>query len=238
MSAAPFDIAGLCAHPDDAELVMGGTLAREAARGRRIALVDLTRGECGSRGTPETRALEAAEAARLLGVVHRESLGLPDGGLTNVAEQKDRIVEALRRLQPQVVILPHPEQRHPDHRTASQLVYDASFLAGLKNYKPDLGGAFRPRKLIYALAVTDTTDVAPSFVVDITAFWSAKLAAIAAFRSQFTTAAGKTPPCPSTPSSPRRRRDPRAPPGPSDRRGIRRGLRRPRAVFSRRRAPR
>ena len=185
MTDTAFDIAGVCAHPDDAELVMGGTLAQEAARGRRIALVDLTRGECGSRGTPETRALEAADAARILGVAHRESLGLPDGGLTNLTEQKDRIVEALRRLRPQVVILPHPEQRHPDHRTASQLVYDASFLAGLKNYKPVLGGAFRPRKLIYALPVTDATDIIPSFVVDITSAWKTKLAAIAAFRSQF-----------------------------------------------------
>src|SRR5437773_2492883 len=144
-----FDIIGLCAHPDDAELVMGGTLAREAARGRRIALVDLTRGESGSRGTPEGRAAEATEAARILGIAHRESLSLPDSGLTNVATQKNPIVAAIRKLRPQVVILPHPEQRHPDHRTASQLVYDASFLAGLKNYEPALGPAFRPRKLIY-----------------------------------------------------------------------------------------
>jgi N-acetylglucosamine malate deacetylase 1 len=184
-SGDAYDIAGLCAHPDDAELVMGGTLAREAARGRRVALVDLTRGEAGSRGTPETRATEAAEAARLLGVAHREALGLPDGGLTNVTEQKDPIVEALRRLRPQIVILPQPEQRHPDHRTASQLIYDACFLAGLKNYRPTLGTAFRPRKLLYSLAVTDSHDTAPTFVVDITAFWATKMAAIAAFRSQF-----------------------------------------------------
>jgi N-acetylglucosamine malate deacetylase 1 len=194
MTDGGFDIAGICAHPDDAELVMGGTLAKEAARGRRLALVDLTRGESGSRGTPETRATEAAEAARLLGVAHRESLGLPDGGLTNVAEQKDRIVEVLRRLRPQVVILPHPEQRHPDHRTASQLVYDAAFLAGLKNYRAVLGPAFRPRKLVYALPVTDATDIVPSFVMDITPFWPIKLAAIGAFHSQFSPAAAETAP--------------------------------------------
>ena len=193
---ADFDIAGICAHPDDAELVMGGTLAREAARGRRVALVDLTRGESGSRGTPETRAAEAAEAARILGVTHREALGLPDGGLTNIAEQKDKIVEALRRLRPELVILPHAEQRHPDHRTASQLVYDAAFLAGLKNYRSDLGAAFRPRKLIYSLAVTDSHDVAPSFVVDITPFWATKIAAIAAFRSQFPPAGESAAPLP------------------------------------------
>jgi bacillithiol biosynthesis deacetylase BshB1 len=185
MTDGDFDIAGICAHPDDAELIMGGTLAREAARGRRIALVDLTRGESGSRGTPELRASEAAEAARVLGVAHRESLGLPDGALENTTAQKDRIVEALRRLRPSLVILPHWEQRHPDHRAASHLVYDAAFLAGLKNYQPSLGSAFRPRKLLYALAVTDNADVTPSVVVDVTSVWAVKLAAIAAFGSQF-----------------------------------------------------
>jgi bacillithiol biosynthesis deacetylase BshB1 len=193
---AAFDIAGICAHPDDAELVMGGTLALHAARGRRIALVDLTRGESGSRGTPAIRAAEAAEAARVLGVAHRESLTLPDGGLTNTTEQKDPIVEALRRLRPGLVILPHWEQRHPDHRSASHLVYDAAFLAGLKNYRPDLGPAFRPRKLLYALAVTDSAEVPPTLVVDVTSTWPTKLAAIAAFASQFRPAAGEPTPLP------------------------------------------
>lgn len=185
MSGDAYDIAGICAHPDDAELVMGGTLAREAARGRRVALVDLTRGESGSRGTPELRAAEAADAARILGVAHRESLGLPDAGLSNVTEQKDPIVAAIRRLRPRVVILPHWEQRHPDHRTASHLVYDAAFLAGLKNYRPDLGAAFRPHNLLYALAVGDVSDVTPSVVIDISAFWAIKQQAILAFKSQF-----------------------------------------------------
>jgi bacillithiol biosynthesis deacetylase BshB1 len=185
-----YDIAGLCAHPDDAELVMGGTLAREAARGRRVALVDLTRGECGSRGTPEIRAREATEAARILGVQHRESLGLPDAGLSNVTEQKDPIVAAIRRLRPRVVILPHWEQRHPDHRTASHLVYDACFLAGLKNYRPDLGGAFRPHNLLYAMAVADPIEATPTVVVDITSFWKVKQEAILAFQSQFQPAPG------------------------------------------------
>jgi bacillithiol biosynthesis deacetylase BshB1 len=185
MSETDFDITGICAHPDDAELVMGGTLARESARGRRVALVDLTRGECGSRGTPEIRAAEAAEAARILGVAHRESLTLPDAGLAVITEHKDPIVGAIRRLRPRVVILPHWEQRHPDHRTASQLVYDAAFLAGLKNYRPDLGPAFRPHKLLYALAVADLHEVMPTVVIDVTAFWTKKVEAITAFRSQF-----------------------------------------------------
>src|SRR5262249_7441911 len=95
-----FDIAGFCAHPDDAELVMGGTLAREPARGRLAAIGALTGGECGSRGTPETRAAEAAEAARVLGARHRESLGLPDARLVGTPEQRDAVVEVLRRLRP------------------------------------------------------------------------------------------------------------------------------------------
>jgi N-acetylglucosamine malate deacetylase 1 len=187
-----FDIAGFCAHPDDAELVMGGTLAREAARGRRVAIVDLTRGECGSRGTTETRAAEAAEAARLLGVAHRESLGLPDAGLVGTPEQRERVVEVLRRLRPRVVLLQHWVQRHPDHAAASRIVYDASFLAGLRNYRPDLGPAFRPAKLAYAVSMTEAVEADPSFVVDITAHWETKLAAIAAFKSQFTPAPGET----------------------------------------------
>jgi bacillithiol biosynthesis deacetylase BshB1 len=184
-----FDIAGICAHPDDAELVMGGTLAREAAAGRRVALVDLTRGESGSRGTPETRAEEAAEAARILGVAHRESLGLPDSALEHRVEQRDVLVRALRRLRPHVVLAQHWEQRHPDHATASRLVYDACFVAGLRNYRPDLGPAFRPAKVAYATSMTEALEVTPSFVVDVTATFATKMRAIRAFASQFAAAA-------------------------------------------------
>lgn len=189
-----FDVAAVFAHPDDAELAAGGTLAREAARGRRVCLVDLTRGESGSRGTPETRALEAAEAARLLGASHRESLGLPDGRLQDEPEHKDAVVEALRRLRPRVVLLQHWRQRHPDHAAASRIVYGAAFLAGLRNYRPDLGPAFRPAKLAYAATMTEANDIVPSFVVDIGAFWETKLRAISAFASQFVPAAGESGP--------------------------------------------
>jgi bacillithiol biosynthesis deacetylase BshB1 len=186
-----FDIAAVCAHPDDAELVMGGTLARAVSLGRRVCMVDLTRGESGSRGTPETRAAEAAEAARILGATHRESLALPDAMLQAVPEQKDRMVEALRRLRPRVVLLQHWEQRHPDHAAASRIVYDACFLAGLRNYRPDLGEAFRPAKLAYAVTMTEAMEIPPTFVVDVTPCWSTKLRAIAAFASQFTPAPGE-----------------------------------------------
>jgi bacillithiol biosynthesis deacetylase BshB1 len=187
-----FDIVAVCAHPDDAELVMGGTIARETARGRRVALVDLTRGECGSRGTPETRAREAAEAARILGAAHRESLGLPDAGLQVAPAHKDPMVAAIRRLRPRVVLLQHWEQRHPDHAAASRIVYDACFLAGLRNYRPDLGPAFRPTKLAYAVTMTEANDLSPTFVVDVTASWPTKLQAISAFGSQFAPAPGET----------------------------------------------
>jgi len=189
---AAFDIVGICAHPDDAELVMGGTVALETRRGRRVALLDLTRGESGSRGSPETREKEAQAAARILGVVHRESLGLPDGGLSPTSEQKDKLVAALRRLRPRVVITQHWDQRRPDHAAAGRIAYEASFLAGLKNYRPDLGAAFRPFKIAYTPGVTEPAEIPPTFVVDITAAWDTKMQAIRAFASQFTPEPGET----------------------------------------------
>ncbi len=187
----PCEIAAICAHPDDAELVMGGTLARETARGRRVCLIDLTRGESGSRGTPEGRAAEALEAARILGVAHRESLGLPDARLADLPEQRDPLVEALRRLRPRVVLLQHWRQRHPDHAAASRIVKAACFLAGLRNYRSDLGPPFRPKSLAYAATMTEASDITPSFVVDVTQVWESKLRAIAAFASQFTPGPGE-----------------------------------------------
>jgi bacillithiol biosynthesis deacetylase BshB1 len=191
-----FDILAVCAHPDDAELVMGGTIAREASRGRRVAMVDLTRGESGSRGTPEIREQESREAARILGAAHRESLGLPDSSLQAVPDQRDRMVEALRRLRPRVVLLQHWEQRHPDHAAASRIVYDACFVAGLRNHRPDLGGAWRPTKLCYAVTMTEANDLRPTFVVDVTPWWDTKMRAVAAYASQFTSAPGETSPLP------------------------------------------
>ena len=181
-----FDVAGFCAHPDDAELVMGGTVALEARRGRRVALLDLTRGESGSRGTPELRAEEAAAAAHILGVAHRESLGLPDARLTVGVAEKDAVVGALRRLRPRLVIVQHCEQRHPDHAATSRVVTDACMVSGLRNYRPDLGRAFRPARILYATAMNEAIDVTPNVVVDVTAVWEQKMRAIAAFASQFT----------------------------------------------------
>lgn len=194
MAAHDFDIAAICAHPDDADLIMGGTIARQAQLGRRIAIVDMTAGESGSRGTPETRAAEAAEAARILGVAQRECLGLPDSSLEVRAEHKDPVVGAIRRLRPRVVVLQHWQQRHPDHAHAGRIVYEAAFLAGLRNYRPDLGASYRPFKLVYCLPLTEHYDTVPTFVVDVTATWDLKMAAVRAFASQFTPEAGETVP--------------------------------------------
>jgi bacillithiol biosynthesis deacetylase BshB1 len=187
-----FDILAVGAHPDDVELVMGGTIARETARGRRVALLDLTRGESGSRGTPEIRAEEAQAAASILGATRRESLELPDAGLQPVLEQRDAVVAVVRRLKPRVVLAQHWEQRHPDHAAASRIVYEAAFFAGLRNYRPDLGAAWRPGKLAYAVTMTEVTDIRPSFVVDVSTVWETKLRAIAAYQSQWTPPPGET----------------------------------------------
>jgi LmbE family N-acetylglucosaminyl deacetylase len=117
---------------------------------------------------------------------------LPDAGLQLIPEHKDVVVAALRRLRPRVVLLQHWEQRHPDHAAASRIVYDAAFLAGLRNYRSDLGAPFRPVKLVYAATMTEANDIRPSFVVDVTAVWETKLQAIAAFASQFTPGSGET----------------------------------------------
>jgi bacillithiol biosynthesis deacetylase BshB1 len=186
------DILVVAAHPDDAELVMGGTIARETSAGHRLGIVDLTRGESGSRGSPQARLEEAQEAARILGVAHRESLALPDARLESTPAQRDPVVEAIRRLRPRVVLTQHWDQRHPDHAATGRLVYDACFLSGLRNYRPNLGAAWRPGKLAYAVTMTEVTEVKPSFVVDITAFWETKLRAISAYASQFTPPPGET----------------------------------------------
>ena len=137
-----FDIVAVCAHPDDAELVMGGTIAREAARGpARRPRGPHPRASAAAAGRPRRARRRPREAARILGAAHRESLGLPDARLQVVPEHKDPMVEAIRRLRPRVVLLQHWEQRHPDHAAASRIVYDACFLAGLRNYRPDLGPA-------------------------------------------------------------------------------------------------
>ena len=175
------DVLAIAAHRDDVEQTCGGTLLRMASRGLRTAILDLTRGEAGTRGTSEDRAREAAEAARVLGVVWRQALDLPDGAIENSLENRMKIVPVLRQLRPRVVILPYWQARHPDHAVVAQLGYEACFLSGLA--KIDTGSApHRPFKIVYASLYQD---VRPSFVVDITPFVEQRHAALMAYQSQY-----------------------------------------------------
>ncbi len=177
------DLLAIMAHPDDVELLCGGTLLRAVDQGHRTGIVDLTRGELGTRGTPELRASEAAAAAEILGVAERVNAGLPDGHVANTDAARRAVVEQIRHFRPRVVLLQYFTGRHPDHRAGSELVRDACFLSGLRNY-PAAGEPFRPAKLCHALSFREDP-VKPSFVIDISAQFERKLAAIACFASQF-----------------------------------------------------
>jgi len=184
-SDSTVDVLAIAAHRDDVEQTCGGTLLRMAARGLRTAILDLTQGESGTRGSAAERAAEAEEAARILGVRHREALDLPDGAVANTLDNRLKIARVLRQLRPRVVILPYWEARHPDHATCSTLGYEACFLAGLSR----LQGAgveelapHRPFKIVYASLYAD---VRPSFVVDITPFIEQRHASLMAYRSQY-----------------------------------------------------
>ena len=173
----------IAAHPDDAELTCGGTLARAARQGYRVAILDLVAGESGTSGSPALRAREAERAAAALGVQWRGTAGLRDAHLQNTDETRRVVVEWIRHYRPRTVILPFPVGRHPDHRVASELARDACYLAGLARYDAN-GRAHRPFKILYALAYREDP-VKPSFVVDISATFAAKMKAIHCYRSQF-----------------------------------------------------
>jgi bacillithiol biosynthesis deacetylase BshB1 len=180
---ATVDILAIFAHRDDAELNVGGTLAKAARQGRRTGILDLTQGEMGTRGSAETRAAEATRAAGVLNVAIRENLRLPDGGVTNTPETRRAVAAVIRRLQPQVVIAPAAQGRHPDHHVTSQLVRDACFMAGLAKVEPE-HPPHRPRKVVHALTYREDHEK-PTFVVDISDDFETKLAAIECYGSQF-----------------------------------------------------
>jgi len=175
------DLLAIAAHPDDAELTCGGTLIKMARRGYKVGVLDLTRGEMGTRGSARQRAREAAAAARALGVHYRGNLGLPDARLEANEKSKLAVARSIRALQPHTVILPYWEGRHPDHYTAAILAYEGCFLSGLKRLR--IGGeAFRPFKVIYASAYHP---VMPTFVVDISEEFEQRRRAIRCYASQF-----------------------------------------------------
>jgi bacillithiol biosynthesis deacetylase BshB1 len=175
------DLLAIAAHPDDVELTCGGTLLKMAQRGYKTGILDLTAGEMGTRGTPETRAKEAAKAAKLLAVKWRCTLGVPDSDVQPSRQHKLRLAAVIRELRPKTVILPYWEARHPDHYHASKLGYEGCFLAGLKQLPID-GEPHRPFKILYSTAFAT---VRPTFVVDITPQYERRRKAILAFSSQF-----------------------------------------------------
>lgn len=185
--APPVDLLAIAAHRDDAELLCGGTLAKAAAAGHRTGILDLTRGEMGTAGSADLRGKEADAAARVLGVTARRNAGLPDAGLENTPETRLLVAGFIRAFRPRVVILPFPTGRHPDHRIASQLGYDACFLSGLGKLQAS-GEPHRPLKLMYSLTYREDP-VKPTFVVDVTAQMETKMQAIECYDSQF---AGRT----------------------------------------------
>src|SRR6516162_9584893 len=175
------DLLAIAAHPDDVELTCGGTLLKMARIGYKTGILDLTRGEMGTRGTPETRAKEAAAAARFLCVSWRNTLAVPDSDVQPTRPHKLRLAQVIRELRPHTVILPYWEARHPDHYHASALGYEGCFLAGLKQL-PLAGEPYRPFKILYA---TSFAAARPTFIVDISAEYKARRKAILAYGSQF-----------------------------------------------------
>ncbi len=177
------DILAIGAHPDDMELICGGTLVRANMLGRSTGILDLAAGEMASRGTPDLRAKEAAKAAKVMGVSVRENLGFPDGGIQNTPDTRAKVAVVIRRLKPKIVITHSQHGRHPDHPTVAQLVRDACFVAGLKKIAPEFA-PHRPLKVIHALSFREDNQK-PTFVVDITESFEKKVEAIGCYASQF-----------------------------------------------------
>jgi len=175
------DLLAVAAHPDDVEQTCGGTLLRMAEAGYRTGVIDLTAGDMGTRGSPETRLAEASEAAAVLNVSHRENLHFPDARLENSMAGRMTLAQRLRELRPRTVILPYWDGRHPDHYRAAELGYEACFLAGLKKID-QYTEPHRPYKIIYASLYANVT---PSFVVDISRHFERRMKSLLCYRSQY-----------------------------------------------------
>jgi bacillithiol biosynthesis deacetylase BshB1 len=198
-TAPPLDVLAIAAHRDDVEQTCGGTLLKMAQHGRRTGILDLTRGEMGTRGTAEDRAQEASEAAKILRVTWREALDIPDGRVENTWENRLKVARVIREQRPRVVILPYWKGRHPDHYTASTLGYEACFLAGLSKLDlsvaadahasrtghPQDAGATKPHRPFKIIYATLYYDIRPTFVVDITELFETRFQALMAYKSQF-----------------------------------------------------
>jgi bacillithiol biosynthesis deacetylase BshB1 len=176
------DILVMAAHPDDAELSCSGTILKHIAAGKKVGIVDFTRGELGTRGTPEIRLQESADATKILGLHARENLGIRDGFFRNDEETQLKLIEIIRKYQPDIVLANALVDRHPDHGKGAQLAIDACFLSGLRQIKTGDLSAWRPAQVYHYI---QDRYIEPDFVVDISAHWDQKEAAIRAFKSQF-----------------------------------------------------
>jgi bacillithiol biosynthesis deacetylase BshB1 len=176
------DILVMAAHPDDAELSCAGTILKHIAAGKKVGIVDFTRGELGTRGTPEIRLQESADATKILGLQARENLGIRDGFFRNDEETQLKLIEVIRKYQPDIVLANALEDRHPDHGKGAQLAIDACFLSGLRQIKTGNLPAWRPAQVYHYI---QDRYLEPDFVVDISTQWDEKEAAIRAFKSQF-----------------------------------------------------
>ncbi|MGK0201659.1 MAG: bacillithiol biosynthesis deacetylase BshB1 [Planctomycetota bacterium] len=175
------DVLAFGPHPDDIEIACGGTLLLLQQKGTTVALVDCTRGEMGSRGTVEDRDREAEAAGNALGVAARCNLGLPDTGIRTDDEATNRVVAAIRAVQPKLIFAPHSRDVHPDHSNAAELIGRAHFLSGLRNYQPSLGKPHRARTL---LRYPGNQPIEPTFVVDISDFAEKKAEVVSCYASQ------------------------------------------------------
>lgn len=186
-AAMKLDVLAIGVHPDDVELGCSGTLINEVKQGKKVGIVDLTQGELGTRGTVETRYSEAAEAARIIGAAARENLKMRDGFFKNDEEHQLKVIEVLRKYQPEIVFTNILEDRHPDHGRAGQLVYDACFLSGLKQIKTtDKAGneqeKWRPKQLFHFI---QDRFYEPQLIVDISDVFEQRMASIKAYTTQF-----------------------------------------------------
>jgi bacillithiol biosynthesis deacetylase BshB1 len=183
------DILAFGVHPDDVELGCAGTILAAIDQGKKVGIVDLTRGELGTRGTPTTRTQEAAAAAKIMGVDIRENLDMADGFFANDEAHQRKIIALIRKYQPDIILANAPEDRHPDHGRSAKLVSDAAFLSGLRKIETIHDGvaqnAWRPA---YTFHYIQDRFIQPSFVIDITAYMERKIEAVLAYGTQFNSA--------------------------------------------------
>lgn len=180
------DVLAIGAHPDDVELGCGGTIAKLISEGKKVAILDLTQGELGTRGTNETRAIEAKNAAEILGISARVNLKMKDGFLINSEEYQLRIIKAIRTYQPEIVFCNAVDDRHPDHAKAAKLASDACFLSGLIKIETEESGKkqekWRPKQVFHYI---QWKNIEPDFVIDISGFLDKKIESCLAYKTQF-----------------------------------------------------